>query len=138
VEPCDLVSLVRRGVEEARLAWPACTLTLEVPAGEVRIHTDADRLGQVVANYLTNALKYSPPAQPVAVSVQPEGAVVRVQVRDQGPGLTDEQQRGIWERYRRVPNVAVQDDTHAAIWPIARNLRTIAVLVDREAVQDGR
>jgi signal transduction histidine kinase len=26
----------------------------------------------------------------------------------------DEQQREIWERYRRVPNVAVQDDTHAA------------------------
>jgi K+-sensing histidine kinase KdpD len=103
-----------------------------------RLTRSADRLGQVVANYLTNTLKYSPPARPVAASVQPEGAVVRMQVRDQGPGLTDEQQRDIWEQYRRVPNVAVQDDTHAAIWPIARNLRTIAVLIDREAVQDGQ
>jgi signal transduction histidine kinase len=101
-------------VEEARLAWPARTLTLEVPAGEVRVHADADRLGQVIANYLTNALKYSPPARPVAVRVQLEGAVVRVQVRDQGPGLTHEQQRDIWERYRRVPGVAVQDAPHPA------------------------
>ena len=39
---------------------------------------------------------------------------MRVQVRDHGPGLTEEQQPDIWERYRRVPGVAVQDDTHAA------------------------
>jgi PAS domain S-box-containing protein len=113
-EPCDLADPVRRCVEEARLAWPARAITLEMPAGAVRVQADAGRLEQVVANYLTNALKYSPPDQPVGVSLHMEGDTVRVQVRDQGPGLTAEQQREIWERYRRVPGVAVQDEAPLA------------------------
>jgi PAS domain S-box-containing protein len=113
-EPCDLADLVRRCVEEARLAWPARTITLDAPAGVVRVQADPDRLEQVVANYLTNALKYSPLDQSVGVSLHVEGDAVRVQVRDQGPGLTTEQQREIWERYRRVPGVAVQDEAPLA------------------------
>jgi signal transduction histidine kinase len=49
----------------------------------------------------------------VHVSVQPEADVARLRVRDQGPGLTQEQQQDVWERYRRVPGVAVQDDAAA-------------------------
>ncbi len=112
-EPCDLGNVVRRCVEEVRLAWPARTITPQAPAGALRVRADADRLEQVVGNYLTNALKYSPPDQPVEVSVQTEAGAARVRVRDRGPGLTQEQQAEIWERYRRVPGVAVQDDAAA-------------------------
>ena len=69
---------------------------------------DADRLGQVVTNYLTNALKYSQEHYPVEVGAQVEGLRVRVWVRDQGLGLPPGDQERIWERFYRVPGIEVQ------------------------------
>jgi signal transduction histidine kinase len=108
---CDIVGVTRLCVEELRVTWDTRTITLEAEDEEVFVHADADRIRQVVANFVTNALKYSAPDRPVVVAVRRERDTVRVQVRDQGPGLTDEQQRTIWERYRRVQAVPVLDDS---------------------------
>ena len=69
---------------------------------------DAERLGQVVTNFLTNALKYSREAAPVAVGVQMENQQGRVWVRDQGPGMGPLKQEQIWERFHRVPGIEIQ------------------------------
>src|SRR5260221_11383174 len=60
---------------------------------------DADRIEQVLTNYLTNAFKYSPPDQAVWVRLSVEGLMAQVSVRDQGPGLTEEQQQHVWDRF---------------------------------------
>src|SRR5581483_507578 len=92
--------------------WPdrPITLTLEhcTADGTLPIEADAERVGQVVANYLTNALKYSAEEQPVAVSVRCDGKTARVAVRDKGPGLPPAEQKRIWERFYRVDGVHVQ------------------------------
>ena len=69
---------------------------------------DADRLGQVVTNYLTNALKYSPTYCPVTVGLDVDARQARVWVRDEGPGLPPEEQEAIWERFHRVKGIEVQ------------------------------
>jgi signal transduction histidine kinase len=74
----------------------------------VLVYADADRIGQVVTNYLTNALKYSAGDQPVEVRLEQEEQAVRVLVRDRGPGLTAAQQAWIWERFHRVEGMKVQ------------------------------
>ena len=112
--PVDLVEVVRHCVDEVRLGWPERSMTLEAPDVPVPVRVDADRIRQVVINYLTNALKYSAPTTPVVVSVRAMGGEARAQVRDWGPGLSQEQQRTIWERYTRVPGVPVQDDPRAS------------------------
>jgi len=66
---------------------------------------DAGRIGQVLTNFLTNALKYSPEDKPIVVSVRNEGALVRVAVRDEGPGLPPEEQERIWERFHQAAGV---------------------------------
>ncbi len=48
------------------------------------------------------------------VSLSIDGAAAVVRVRDEGQGLTREQQEQVWERYRRVAGVTVLDDTRAA------------------------
>ncbi len=60
---------------------------------------DPGRIGQVLTNYLANALKYSPIERGVLVRLDVEGRMARVSVVDQGPGLTPEQQEEIWERF---------------------------------------
>jgi signal transduction histidine kinase len=56
----------------------------------------------VLTNYLTNAFKYAPVAQVVSVFLEVEGSIARVSVRDQGPGLTPDQQQRVWDRFYQV------------------------------------
>jgi len=109
LELTDLVTIVRQAVGEQVQAAPNRTLLLELPAAQpVPVYVDADRLEQVVTNYLTNALKYSPAEKPVVVGLNVAGHEARVWVRDQGPGLPPEEQERIWERFHRVEGIKVQ------------------------------
>jgi signal transduction histidine kinase/FixJ family two-component response regulator len=103
---CELGVIVREAVEAQRAAWPKRRITLDLPTGTtVPLEADADRLGQVVTNYLTNALKYSDNEQPVTVHLSVQGNLARVEVRDHGPGLTPDQQAQVFERFYRAPGI---------------------------------
>jgi signal transduction histidine kinase len=105
----DLVAIVRTVVEEQAQVAPERTLSFQCPADlSVLVWADAGRIEQVVTNYLTNALKYSPADQPVDIGVEVEPQQVRVWVRDHGPGLPLEAQEHIWERFYRVEAIQVQ------------------------------
>jgi K+-sensing histidine kinase KdpD len=109
MQVCDLSDIVREAVEDQRLVTPTRTIHLDLdPSQEGLVYADADRIGQVVTNYLTNALKYSPGDQPVEVRLEQEEQVVRVLVHDRGPGLTPAQQAWAWERFHRVEGMKVQ------------------------------
>jgi PAS domain S-box-containing protein len=100
VRPCHLDALVRESVEEQRLLMPERTLTLDIPSAvPVVVLADADRLGQVLTNYLTNAVRFTPADQPVEVALRVVGEVAHVEVRDHGPGIPPEEQQAIWERF---------------------------------------
>lgn len=114
IERCDLLAIVREGVEAQRAAWPDRAIILDVAAGgeAIPIHADADRVSQVITNFLTNALKYSAADQPVAVGVRLQGRrgdSARVEVRDHGPGLSAKQQARVFERFYRVPGITQQN-----------------------------
>jgi K+-sensing histidine kinase KdpD len=108
LEPCDLGAVVREVVETQRLAWPGRQITLTLPEQTPPLLLDAFRIGQVVTNYLTNALKYSGEKDPVAVRVSPVDGRLQVAVQDSGPGLSAEAQQQIWEPYYQLPTVRQQ------------------------------
>jgi signal transduction histidine kinase len=112
---CDLAAIVNDAVDEQRLSWPDRTITLDLPATPTSVEADAHRIGQVVTNFLTNALKYSPPDAPVTISLHMDGAMARVSVRDSGPGLTAQQQAQIWDRFHRVPGIRQQSGSGAGL-----------------------
>jgi signal transduction histidine kinase len=107
--PCDLATIVRETVEDQRSTTPRRTIHLNLVEGETAlVIADAERLGQVLSNYLTNALKYSPVDRPVVVQLKKEGNMVRVLVCDEGPGLTTSEQEQIWERFYQVQGIKRQ------------------------------
>jgi signal transduction histidine kinase len=108
--PCELNVLLREVIEDQRQALPERTLQLQLPPEPVRVLADADRIAQVVTNYLTNASKYSPPDRPVTLELQVRGQCAWVAVHDQGPGLSPEQQQRLWQRGERLREIPVQSD----------------------------
>ncbi len=112
---CDLATIVQDAVDEQRLSWPDRAIALDLPDRAIYVNADAMRVGQVVTNYLTNALKYSPEGAPVAVALRMDGTSARVSVRDQGPGLTLEQRDHIWDRFHRVPGIKQQSGSGAGL-----------------------
>ena len=66
------------------------------------MRADRDRLMQVMLNLLSNAAKFSPPAAGrVHVRLSAENGAVRVDVRDNGPGIPREQHETIFEKFRQ-------------------------------------
>ncbi len=110
LEHHDLATIVRDAVQDQLLESDAVrrTILVDIPTEQsFPIIADADRIGQVVSNYLSNALKYSAEQQPVDVSLQHEGSVARVLVSDKGPGLSLEEQQHIWDRFYRARGIEV-------------------------------
>lgn len=111
LERCDLAALIRDTVQDQLLELEAVqrTVHLDIATEEsVPIIADADRIGQVIANYLSNALKYSTEHQPVNISLRIEGQSTQVLVQDKGLGLSPADQQHIWERFYRVQGIEVQ------------------------------
>jgi PAS domain S-box-containing protein len=103
LQPCNLVTLVQRVVANQQQVAPTRCIELVLPEqDQVPVMADADRIEQVLTNYLTNAFKYSPADQPVQVCLSVEGYAARVRVRDRGPGLTAEEQQRIWDRFYQI------------------------------------
>jgi signal transduction histidine kinase len=116
IRPCNLAEIVREAVEDQCYAQPDRVITLTLPADEeVTVLGDADRLGQVVHNYLTNALKYSPVDRPVAVYLETQDGTARVSVKDEGPGLSPEEQKRVWERFYRVKYIPTQGEAASGL-----------------------
>jgi PAS domain S-box-containing protein len=104
LEPCNLVQIVQEVVSDLLVMHSQRTVALNLPdRTKIMVLADAVRIGQVVHNFLTNALKYSPETEPVVVGIHLEASQARVWVRDAGPGLSQEVQQHIWERFYQHP-----------------------------------
>jgi len=108
LESCELDALVREAVQDVRHIPKTRTIHMEMPLeGSVLVTVDANRIKQVITHFLSNAHKYSPLEEHIEVSLQTQGAMVRVSVHDAGPGIPSHEQNKIWERYYQVPTIKV-------------------------------
>jgi len=133
----DLDALAGSAIDGLRLAHPERTLSWEGAGRPVPVQVDAGRIGQVLTNFITNALKYSAADRPVAIRLTVEDQAACVAVRDQGPGLTPEQQARLWERYRRVEGVSVRDATVEAGGGLGLGLYLSRNIVERHGGRVG-
>jgi signal transduction histidine kinase/DNA-binding response OmpR family regulator len=76
-------------------------LKQDVPTGLV-IHADATRFKQMLMNLLGNAIKFTPKGGRIALAARQAGEMVRIEVRDSGPGIPAEERKRIFEAFHRM------------------------------------
>lgn len=100
-EPANLAHVVRQTVEANRALSSKHQLVHQGPPSLPGVF-DRLRIEQVLTNLISNAFKYAPPDTVVRVELTtPEPGLALVRVCDQGPGLTDEEQAQVFQRFYR-------------------------------------
>lgn len=132
----ELPAILDDALDEQRLLHPGRAISLDLPPspGPITVFADLDRIEQVLTNYLSNALKYSPEDTPVVVSLRLEEGVARIAVRDAGPGLSREEHTRVWEPFHRAPGVEVQSGSGVGL---GLGLHISKTIVERHGGQVG-
>jgi PAS domain S-box-containing protein len=100
----NLVSLQRPAAQDAKI-----TLTLEVDPALKEIQTDPLRLGQIVNNYLSNAVKFTPKGGHVTVRALPEDEdSLRIEVEDDGIGIAAEDISRLFVQFQQLEGGATK------------------------------
>lgn len=110
-EAVDLVALVSRVMDEHRDADPRRrhTFVMDAPTAPVLGEWDTERLRQVFANLLGNAVKYSPRGGEIRVSVVARGDDALVSVRDHGIGIPDGELPRLFRPFGRLEQPAARN-----------------------------
>ena len=100
----DLQLIVNDAVEVVGPALDGRGQRVEVdmPSDARDVLADKRYARQVLTNLLANASKYSPEQSIIRLVAAPKANMVRISVEDQGPGISPEQQTGLFERFYRV------------------------------------
>ena len=99
--PVDLADLARREVTSIQAQTERHAIRVVAPDEPVRGEWDAGRIGQVLQNLLTNAVKYSPAGGTVTVTAATSGMEAHLAVHDEGPGIAEEHLPLLFERFYR-------------------------------------
>jgi signal transduction histidine kinase len=97
----DLDALIAEVVDELQHTTEQHVIRREGAAGAT-IWADRERVGQVLANFLSNAIKYSPQADEIIVRGASDGRSVTVAVQDFGVGIAEEERERVFERFYRA------------------------------------
>lgn len=102
--PLDMGQVVQEVAERFRMPAERAGLTLTVrrPENLPPVIADRDRVEQVLANLISNAIKFTPAGGWVELCLTRDGQVVRTTVADSGVGIPYEDQPRIFERFYRV------------------------------------
>jgi PAS domain S-box-containing protein len=101
LEAVEINVVLQDAVERARASSDRHVIEVSLDPARPVTQCDADRVAQIVANLLTNAVKYSPDGGEIVVSSRAGEGFVEVSVRDHGVGIAPEFAKRLFSRYER-------------------------------------
>jgi PAS domain S-box-containing protein len=113
-EKFDLGGLLREVVGRFMSEDPAALIELELDA-EIECEWDRIRIDQALTNLLSNAVKFGM-QRPIVVTARALGEEVAIRVRDQGPGISSEDQQRIFNRFERLAKPAGYGGLGLGLW----------------------
>lgn len=107
-------SLLEEVAREALLHDPGALVEVTA-APNLELDGDPERLHQVVANLLGNALRHAPPDEAVRLFARPGPGCVVIEVLDRGPGIPKEQAERVFDRFYRADSARSANDGGAGL-----------------------
>src|SRR5262245_56913607 len=111
----DVAPMLELAVRETRLHAGSIRLTVAVTPEGLALDGDDERLHQVVANLVENAVRHSPPDGEVAVRARGVGRTVCIDETDEGPGIPPADATRVFERFYRADTARSSDHGGAGL-----------------------
>ena len=104
ISPVNITQLVKEAVEANKNYKSAMNVQFKTFGLEnaVYVNADYDRLMQVMANILSNAVKFSEMGGDVVVSLEDDASKVRISIQDQGEGIPEEARDKVFAQFEQV------------------------------------
>ena len=106
----EIVPMLELALRETRLHAGSITLEVEVVPQPFSLEADDERLHQVVANLVANAVRHSPPTGHVLVRATASDGGAVLEVIDEGPGIPDSETTRVFERFYRADSARSSRD----------------------------
>jgi signal transduction histidine kinase len=115
--PVDLLATIRATVEDHldSAGQHGLALKASLPPSLPTVKGVERLIREALANYLSNAIKYTQPGGTVVVSASATADIVRIEVKDNGPGISAEDQRKLFQEFARVGSAGRGGKTPAGI-----------------------
>jgi len=97
----NLTELVSQCVDNSSIMYPLFTIKKELQEN-IMVMGNEERIEQVFMNLINNAVKYSPATKSIIVHSESDGSWAKVSVTDFGVGMSEQEQKFVFERFYRV------------------------------------
>lgn len=108
-EDIDLHALCEEAVRKTAVLCENRGLTVRYEDTHITVRTDGDLLAQVLMNYLSNAIRYTPEGKRIEISAARVNGGVRLSVFNEGDGLPKEELGKIWEKFYRTDRARTRE-----------------------------
>jgi two-component system, OmpR family, sensor histidine kinase BaeS len=101
LQPCDLADIAAAAAEDWAASFAAAGVGFSRDLAAAPVLADPGRVHQIIANLLSNALKFTPPGGAVTMRLAPADGLARLEVTDTGPGIARADQGRVFDRLWR-------------------------------------
>ena len=103
-EEVNMNALIADIIAQNKIRYPKCKIVDQMTSKPFYIHGDTSLWKLVVSNLVENARKYSPVENAIVVVLTEKNGVMRLQIKDEGQGIPDEEKVKIFQKFYRIGN----------------------------------
>jgi PAS domain S-box-containing protein len=103
IQRVNLVDVIKQSIDNVKnlISNRKQVLKTDLPK-EIFVDIDANRIDQVTTNILANALKYTPPEGDISISLEENGSLVEIEVKDMGIGISKKEQKRLFQKFGKI------------------------------------
>lgn len=105
---CNLEDLARKAVDSVQEQAASRGIAIKLRELDHELEVDPERIAQVLINFLSNAIKFSPDDETITVEASDAEKGLKVSVKDNGPGIDEEGRKKVFDRFSQVGDEAAK------------------------------